>query len=171
MTTEGRRLTPQGQGQVIGDEISIFSRFPEDEVVINNSSELLDPNSLRQLQKSLKATMHEKRRKVLANADYAFTGSFYNVHRNIMNFDPLDLLPKFSGITLAFLSILESNSQLMSIYHDLVALRCHNWQRLGHCTKCHGRIQENRYWQHSISRLAKGRHLILQVIGLPGDDT
>lgn len=99
---------------MIGDEISIFSRFPEDEVVISNSSELIDPNSLRLLQKSLKATTHEKRRKILANADYAFTGSFYNVHRNIMNFDPLDLLPRFSGITLILPSIIEFNRQLIN---------------------------------------------------------
>ena len=34
---------------------------------------------------------------ILNNADYAFTGSYYNVHRNIMSFDPLDLLPQFNG--------------------------------------------------------------------------
>lgn len=34
---------------------------------------------------------------ILNNADYAFTGSYYNVHRNIMSFDPLDLLPHFRG--------------------------------------------------------------------------
>ena len=34
---------------------------------------------------------------ILNNADYAFTGSYYNVHRNIMSFDPLDLLPQFKG--------------------------------------------------------------------------
>ena len=92
-----RRLTSHRQEQETADKYSIFSPYPREEASIKNNSDLLDHNSPRVLQKELKATLHDRRRKVLANADYAFTGSFYNVHRNIMNFDPLDLLPKFSG--------------------------------------------------------------------------
>jgi hypothetical protein len=110
VTTEVRRLTSHGQDQETAVELSIFDPYPRDEASVKNNSELLDHDSPRVLQKALKATLHDKRRKVLANADYAFTGSFYNVHRNIMNFDPLDLLPKFSGKNLYFTIYVTTNN-------------------------------------------------------------
>ena len=52
---------------------------------------------LKKPQKSLKTESHEKKLEIAFRSDYAFTGSYYNVHRNIMNFDPSDLLPEFNG--------------------------------------------------------------------------
>ena len=57
-----------------------------------------DPAShLKKPQKAMHTDFEGKRKGVAFNADYAFTGSYYNVHRNIMNFDPSDLLPQFKG--------------------------------------------------------------------------
>ena len=53
--------------------------------------------------------LSETERDVLNNADYAFTGSYYKVHRNIMSFDPLDLLPNYRG----------NKSQLLEKYHHV----------------------------------------------------
>jgi hypothetical protein len=52
---------------------------------------------LKKPQKSLKTESYEKKLGIAFKADYAFTGSYYYVHRNIMNFDPSDLLPEFNG--------------------------------------------------------------------------
>ena len=54
----------------------------------------------RFLQSKPKVATHGMRKEILDSADYAFTGSYYNTHRNIMNFDPIDLMPKYKGASL-----------------------------------------------------------------------
>lgn len=61
------------------------------------ASPAISKDPMTHLKKHQTAESHEKKLGIAFKADYAFTGSYYNVHRNIMNFDPSDLLPEFNG--------------------------------------------------------------------------
>lgn len=82
---------------------------------LNRSHDVLStPNDGRSIQSGvalrnedtrLSFGLSDKETDVLNNADYAFTGSYYKVRRNIMSFDPLDLLPHFKGDVVPVLEI------------------------------------------------------------------
>jgi hypothetical protein len=97
------RIRDGGKASVNDDKVSISESHLENDD--SNRREMRaspaiskDPvTHLKKSQKTLKAESYEKKMGIAFKADYAFTGSYYNVHRNIMNFDPSDLLPEFNG--------------------------------------------------------------------------
>lgn len=77
----------------------------------------------RFLQSKPKVTTHGKRKEILDSADYAFTGSYYNTHRNIMNFDPIDLMPQYKGAPFLYITSSSYHADHETI-HNSILLHC-----------------------------------------------
>jgi hypothetical protein len=128
-------------GRALHGEGSEHDWFGEETVTDGNSTHISNKakktlsEQNRFLQTKPKATTHGKRKEILDSADYAFTGSYYNTHRNIMNFDPIDLMPKYKGVYLFLFNvscpyhadhvIKHHTAPLFSIaLHSLASLHC-----------------------------------------------
>lgn len=124
------------EGRVLHGEGSEADWFGEDTPKAEIGSNSAEKN--RFLQSKAKVTTHGKKKEILDSADYAFTGSYYNTHRNIMNFDPIDLMPKYRGAVLIFSALCHILILLIirsfTISHSTIAFHALS---LGHqCIDC-----------------------------------
>ena len=84
----------------LAPSMDVFENASENSL-LNTSKDMTGRRTTNAGVKFIESTisrLSSEREEVLNSADYAFTGSYYHVPRNIMTFDPLDLLPHFKGM-------------------------------------------------------------------------